>query len=132
MAHDTPPPSRKTNEDFDSRLDRLRSHLDDKQRTRDEAAAAADKSQRNASVLSRGFRLASEFIAAIAVGVVLGLSVDTVFASGPWGLIIFMMLGFAAGIVNVVRAEQELRRARTPPESAPADPPGRSKTSGKP
>jgi hypothetical protein len=34
----------------------------------------------------------------------IGWLIDKVAGTGPWGLIIFLMLGFAAGILNVLRS----------------------------
>lgn len=49
-------------------------------------------------------KLSSEFIAGIAVGVGLGWLIDRVAGTSPWGLIIFLLLGFAAGVLNVLRS----------------------------
>jgi len=49
-------------------------------------------------------KLASEFLAAVIVGVVLGLGFDQITGLTPWGLVVFLLLGFAAGIVNMLRA----------------------------
>ena len=61
--------------------------------------------------MGRAFRLASEFVAAILVGLGLGWGADALFGTTPWGLIILMLLGFAAGVLNVVRAAAEMNRA---------------------
>jgi ATP synthase protein I len=50
-------------------------------------------------------KIASEFVAGIAVGVVLGLIIDRVFGTSPFGLIACLMLGFAAGVLNVLRTQ---------------------------
>lgn len=49
-------------------------------------------------------KLSSEFISAIAVGVGIGWLIDKVAGTSPWGLIIFLLLGFVAGILNVLRS----------------------------
>jgi ATP synthase protein I len=49
-------------------------------------------------------KLSSEFIAGIAVGVGIGLVVDYWAGTSPWGLIVFLLLGFAAGVLNVLRS----------------------------
>lgn len=74
--------------------------------------------------IGRGFRLASEFVAAIVVGAALGWGVDRIFGISPWGLIVLLLLGFAAGVLNVIRATAELNAmaAQTPaPPSVPDD-----------
>ncbi|HEV7254797.1 MAG TPA: AtpZ/AtpI family protein [Mesorhizobium sp.] len=54
--------------------------------------------------LAQGLKLSSEFIAGIAVGAGLGWAIDLFAGTSPWGLIIFLMLGFAAGVLNVLRS----------------------------
>jgi ATP synthase protein I len=52
---------------------------------------------------SLGVRVMSEFVAAIIVGGVIGWAVDNWLHSGPWGLVVFLMLGMAAGFWNIYR-----------------------------
>src|SRR6185437_14460286 len=63
---------------------------------------------------NRAFRLASEFVAAIIVGAGLGYGIDLLFGTRPWGMIILLLMGFAAGVLNVVRASAELNAKVTP------------------
>ena len=53
---------------------------------------------------SYAVKLSSEFLAAIVVGVVLGLGFDQLVGTNPWGLVVFLFLGFAAGVMNVLRS----------------------------
>ena len=52
----------------------------------------------------QALKLSSEFVAGIVVGVGLGWFIDQMAGTSPWGLIIFLLLGFAAGVLNVLRA----------------------------
>ena len=63
-----------------------------------------------ASGYARGFRLSSELVAGVIVGAGLGWLIDRWFGISPWGLIIFLLLGFAAGVLNVVRAYGRIAR----------------------
>lgn len=54
--------------------------------------------------IALAFRLSSEFIAAIVVGAVFGFGIDQFFGSTPWGMIVFLLLGFAAGVLNALRS----------------------------
>jgi ATP synthase protein I len=38
------------------------------------------------------------------VGAAIGWGLDKLFGISPWGLIVFLLLGFAAGVLNVMRA----------------------------
>jgi ATP synthase protein I len=58
-----------------------------------------------------GFRMASDFAAAVIVGVVLGLGIDALFKVSPWGVVICLMLGFVAGVRNVVATATKANKA---------------------
>lgn len=70
--------------------------------------------------LAWAYRLAAEFVAAILVGMGLGWGVDQLFGTGPWGMIVLLLVGFAAGVVNVMRAAAEMNSANAPPPDMPA------------
>ena len=53
-------------------------------------------------------RLSSEFISAILVGAAIGYGIDWLAGTKPWAMILFLMLGFVAGVLNVLRAAGEL------------------------
>jgi len=53
-------------------------------------------------------KLGVELISAIIVGLVIGLFLDNYFQSKPIFLFIFLILGFAAGIMNVFRSVKKL------------------------
>ncbi|ABM45095.1 hypothetical protein H704_00343 [Bartonella bacilliformis Peru38] len=53
--------------------------------------------------VARAINLSSEFLASVIVGVVLGLMFDKLVGSLPWGLVFFLFLGFAAGVLNILR-----------------------------
>jgi len=57
-----------------------------------------------ASAMALGFRLSSELVAGVVVGAVIGWGVDRLLSTSPFGLIVFVLLGFVAGVVNVVRS----------------------------
>ena len=83
-------------------------------------AAAEQRRQSDMSGLSRGFRLASEFAAAIIVGAGLGYFIDMVLPTRPWAMVVLLLLGFAAGVLNVVRATREMNAATAVPADTPA------------
>ena len=62
--------------------------------------------------MARGFRLSSELIASVVAGALLGWGVDRLLPTSPFGLIVFFLLGFVAGVVNVVRSAGVASRNR--------------------
>ena len=61
-------------------------------------------SKSDPSALARGFRLSTELVAGVLVGAFIGWALDKWLGISPWGMIVFLLLGFAAGVVNVMRA----------------------------
>jgi ATP synthase protein I len=74
------------------------------QRPRQPSESRPSRPAADASGYARGFRLSSELVAGVLVGAGIGWALDRLLGISPWGLIVFLLLGFAAGIVNVIRA----------------------------
>ena len=83
-------------------------------------AEVEQRRQSDMSGMSRGFRLASEFAAAISVGAGLGYLIDMVLPTRPWGMVVLLLLGFAAGVLNVVRTAKTMNAATAVPADTPA------------
>lgn len=64
----------------------------------------------------RAFRMASEFVAAVIVATALGMAIDAIFNTTPIFMIVMMMMGFAAGVLNVTRAAAEMNAAAPKPD----------------
>ncbi|TYC67635.1 ATP F0F1 synthase subunit I [Stappia sp. BW2] len=64
----------------------------------------ARKSQSSSSGYAQAMKLSSEFIAGVLVGAGIGWVGDQWFGTSPFGLIVFLLLGFVAGVLNVLRA----------------------------
>jgi ATP synthase protein I len=58
----------------------------------------------DSSAIARGFRMSTELVAGVLVGVAIGLLLDRWLGTSPWGLLVLLLLGFAAGVLNVMRA----------------------------
>jgi len=69
----------------------------------------------------QAFKMATELVAGVVVGGGIGWVLDGVLGTRPWLLIVFFFLGFAAGLLNLVRAAQRLQRgAEAQQRAAPA------------
>lgn len=92
------------NSDDDS-LNERRARLDAKlAKKRVESDIHEDNGQEKRKGYALAIKISSEFIAGILVGVLLGFVIDKLAGTTPWGLIIFLLLGFAAGVLNVLRS----------------------------
>ncbi|TBW32321.1 ATP F0F1 synthase subunit I [Siculibacillus lacustris] len=89
-----------------ARLERLGASLE---AHRSEVAAA--KAKGRPSGFGQAIKIASEFVAGIVVGAALGWGIDRALGTSPWALIVFLLLGFAAGVLNVLRAEGKVADA---------------------
>lgn len=83
------------------------------ERRAEERQAPPDRSSA-ASGMALAFRLGAEFVAGVLVGAGLGFGLDYVAGTSPWGMIIFLLLGFGAGVMNMMRAANEY--GRKPPK----------------
>lgn len=87
---------------LEERRDSLHERLTQARSSRDEGAE--DKSgEVSRKGYSQALKISSEFISAIVVGGLLGYLLDYFLPTKPWGLIVFVLLGFCAGVMNVLR-----------------------------
>jgi ATP synthase protein I len=70
----------------------------------DQSGNEQDAAQAKASAMAVGLRLSSELVAGVLVGAALGWGFDRLLSTSPLGLIVFLLLGFVAGVVNVMRS----------------------------
>src|SRR5260370_9823117 len=83
---------------LDNRLSEIRDSR--KIRTDQPGTEGGDRAAR-ASAMALGFRLSSELVAGVAVGAGIGWGFDRLLSTSPFGFIVFLLLGFVAGGVNV-------------------------------
>jgi ATP synthase protein I len=85
-------------------------HDDDALARRIAAARAAEASARDGVKReeSRGWSIAAEFIGAMLVGGFLGWVIDRWAGSGPWGMIVLLLLGFVTGLRSVLRQQKSI------------------------
>jgi ATP synthase protein I len=86
-------------------LNRRLSEIRDGQKGRtDQPGTESGDDAARASAMARGFRLSSELVAGVVVGALIGWGFDRLLSTSPFGFIVFFLLGFVAGVVNVVRS----------------------------
>lgn len=87
--------------DPSERLSRLGARLEELRRAH-EGGRSGEPGK--SSAFAEGLKLASEFASAVLVGGGIGYLIDRWLGTLPFGLILFLLLGFAAGVVNVLRS----------------------------
>jgi ATP synthase protein I len=78
----------------------------------DQPGGHSEDSAARASAMARGFRLSSELIAGVVVGAAIGWGFDRLLSTSPFGFIVFFLLGFIAGLINLVRTAGVASRNR--------------------
>jgi ATP synthase protein I len=83
---------------------RLSEIRDSRKGRTDQPGTESGNDAARASAMARGFRLSSELVAGVVVGALIGWGFDRLLSTSPFGFIVFFLLGFVAGVVNVVRS----------------------------
>jgi ATP synthase protein I len=98
MAEQEKPPSF---EDIEARLRSARG-------AEDQAKGSGPKHSVASTGLGLGFRISIEFVAGVAVGAGIGYGLDRWFGTAPVMMVLFLLLGGAAGVMNAYRAAKGL------------------------
>lgn len=81
----------------------------------------APKAQDHHSQAHLAWRMVIELVAGILVGFGIGMGLDALFGTRPIMLVLFILLGFAAGVRTMMRTAQEVsagNEGKAAPESA--------------
>lgn len=97
-------------EAFERRLAGLGKRLGDvKSREAAESMASRGRSSQNRG-MAYGLRMASELVAAVLVGGLIGYALDHFLGTKPWLFLVMFILGFAAGVTNVMRSYDKVQK----------------------
>ena len=108
---DEPEPSGADDADLSPRLNSLDVRISQASVHRADSEPRARPTS-NPSALGQAFRLSAEFVAGVVAGGVIGWIVDYLVGSSPWGLIVCLILGFCAGMLNLMRAAGVVKPAK--------------------
>jgi ATP synthase protein I len=86
-----------------ARFQRLGERLD-RTPPRGPSDAPAPRPSTDASAMAQGLRLSTELVAGVVVGGVIGWLLDRWLGISPWAFIVFLLLGFVAGLINLMRS----------------------------
>ena len=90
----------KKSDDLDTRLKIAKSKLENSEIKTD---------RKKGVFLGNAFKLGTELVAAVAVGSIIGFILDNWFGTKPLLIILFFLLGSAAGIYNVIKAAKKMQ-----------------------
>ena len=93
-----------TDEDRKARLEALDAKLAEK-RAPEEPKRHQDEHYSQASM---AWRMVIELVAGLGIGFGMGYGLDALFGTTPWLMIVFVLLGFAAGIKTMMRTAREM------------------------
>jgi ATP synthase protein I len=66
----------------------------------------------------QAMKIAIELVVGILVGAFIGRLLDGYLGTSPWLLVVFLLLGFAAGLINVVRTARRMQSEAEPLQRA--------------
>jgi ATP synthase protein I len=93
-------------EAFRQRSDAIGKRLDEVKTRRTPVDRSAENRARG-EAFAKAFRFVAELLVGVGVGGFIGWALDRQLGTGPWLLVVFVILGFAAGLSNVIRAARE-------------------------
>jgi ATP synthase protein I len=90
---------------------------------RERRGPAPQDGQSRGAAMGQALKLSTEMIAGVAVGGFIGWWLDQWLGTAPALMVLFLFLGGAAGIINVVRSAQrrQAEAGRPPGKDLPAD-----------
>ena len=89
--------------------DRLRS-LEERINKAKAEAPTENHMKKDYSQAQHAWRMVTELVAGLLIGFVIGYGLDYAFGTMPIFLVIFIFLGFAAGVRTVIGSAQELQK----------------------
>ena len=100
----------------DDREDAL-SALDERIRAARERHAPAPPKEEHYSQAQQGWRMVIELVTGLLIGFGIGYGLDALFGTLPVFLILFTLLGLAAGIRTMMRTAEEIQRRKEAEEA---------------
>jgi ATP synthase protein I len=70
----------------------------------------SEAASQDRSGMATGMRLSAELLSGVLLGLGIGWGLDRWLGTGPWLLLVFLILGTTASILNVVRSGNRLER----------------------
>lgn len=94
---------------FEGRISDLDKELGKVKARRDAERASDRDAEVRGKGMAYGMSMAAGLVSAIIVGGLIGYVLDWLLGTKPWLFLLFFVLGFAAGILNVVRGYKKIQ-----------------------
>ncbi|MBO21413.1 MAG: hypothetical protein CMM26_03400 [Rhodospirillaceae bacterium] len=78
-----------------------------------EQQKSSSRSKGGASDIGVGAKVVVDLVAGVGFGGGIGWSLDWWLETKPWFLVVFLMLGFVAGLLNVIRTANQASQPKT-------------------
>jgi ATP synthase protein I len=98
--------------ELSSKLKRLGDRIGIVKKARDAQNTPNQRASSDRSAITQAFRLSAEFVSGVVAGGIIGFVLDKLAGIAPLGLIIGLILGFCAGMFNLMRAAGLVKPAR--------------------
>lgn len=99
-------------EAFKRRAEALGKHLEEVKQRREPMSREEQKVR--GSALGQAFKISVELVAGVGVGGFIGWAIDRQLGTKPWLLVVFLILGFVAGMLNTIRSARRMQTAAEP------------------
>lgn len=98
------------NEPERERLAALEKRISEVKQAQETPEGLAGAKAEAASQVQQAWRMMVELIVAVGMGVGIGYGLDVLFGTLPWFLMLFTLLGFAAGVNLILKTAKELQK----------------------
>lgn len=94
-----------------SETDRLKALEEKLKQARGEAPAKRHQEE-HYSQAQHAWRMVTELVAGLLIGFGIGYGLDALLGTKPWLMVLFIFLGFAAGVKTMMRSAQEIQERK--------------------
>jgi ATP synthase protein I len=95
-----------TSETEEQRLRRLETRIAEMRKSQE----PGPRKDEHYSLANQAWRMVIELVAGLVIGFGIGYGLDALFGTSPFLLVLFILLGFAAGVNVMLRTARELQR----------------------
>ncbi|MBE3636903.1 AtpZ/AtpI family protein [Mangrovicoccus algicola] len=92
------------------RLRELEDRLASLRRTQEPAAPKGGGKYTQANI---AWQMVTELVAGLGIGVGIGMGFDAILGTRPWMLVLFTLLGFAAGVKTMMNTAADIQKKKT-------------------